>query len=518
MQVCLVDRTTVTFITLSLLVSILLVIADASAALYSSADVDILYDGFEPPVNPFLADSPWAQTQRNPYQQGSSNWAGPTADDELEVDFVKSAPVSITAVYSNLDDNGHRAIWENNAFLTGKLTTNVATDDDKKSFQVIDRIHHPLTQDAFSGAYYLIDKDDVFFAGREQSIRSFINAIPGDALSGVVMLDSFQLPLLSDQDSVRGLNLLYDGVLVFTTSLGIVGVIRRDFTGLQVLQLGSDNEPEIISNSHAVDEDGGIYVVTSKKMHRVQWNGSTLAIQWSADYEVGPDDPVAGRVGAGSGSTPTVMGTGQQDKFIVITDGQELMHLVLFWKDEIPDDWEPIAPDKDRRIAAEVPVTFGDAGATTSQSEQSVLVRGYGAVVVNNDYGLTLPSWLPDVLSQLFILLTGKKKFAPYGVEKLEWNPTTRTLDSVWANAEISCPNGIPTMSAVTNLVYCVGQRNAVWTMEAVDWNSGDSIFYKKLGKSILAYNSAYAALVVGANRELVSGSFAGVFRVRRKD
>lgn len=248
------------------------------------------------------------------------------------------------------------------------------------------------------------------------------------------MLESFQLPssaLVSDQDIIRGLNLLYDGFLVFTTSLGVVGVIRRDFTGLQVIRLRSDDDQqEIISNSHAVDEDGGIYVVSSKKMYRLQWNGSTLSIQWSAEYDVGPDDPGTGRLGAGSGSTPTLMGTGsQQDKFVVITDGQELMHLVLFWKDEIPVDWEPIAPGKDRRIAAEVPVTFGDANATTSLSEQSVLVRGYGAVVVNNDYGITLPRWLPEVLAQLFILWTGKKKFAPYGVEKFEWNPTSRTLD-----------------------------------------------------------------------------------------
>jgi acid phosphatase class B len=65
-------------------------------------------------------------------------------------------------VYSILDNHGHRAIWENIVFLTGKSTTNddvsTTTKDDKKFFQVIDRIH------------------DVFFAGREQSVRSFTNA------------------------------------------------------------------------------------------------------------------------------------------------------------------------------------------------------------------------------------------------------------------------------------------------------------------------------------------------------
>ena len=126
------------------------------------------------------------------------------------------------------------------------------------------------------------------------------------------------------------------------------------------------------------------------------------------------------------------MGTGsQQDKFVVITDGRELMNLVLFWRDEIPVDWQPIAPGKDIRIAAEVPITFGDPNAKTSVSEQSVLVRGYGAVVVNNDYnGLSVPSWFPALANQLLVTLTNLPWWAPYGVEKFEWNPTTRTHDS----------------------------------------------------------------------------------------
>ena len=167
-------------------------------------------------------------------------------------------------------------------------------------------------------------------------------------------------------------------------------------------------------------------------MVRVAWTGSALSLDeadgaWSAEYETGSEEPVAGRLGPGSGSTPTLMGTGDQDRFVVITDGQPLMHLVLMWRDEIPEDWEPIAPGKDRRIAAEVPVQFGDQTATTSVSEQSVLVRGYGAMVVNNDYGLEVPETWPTVLDRLFILLTGVPGVAPHGVEKFTWDPQTRT-------------------------------------------------------------------------------------------
>ncbi len=124
---------------------------------------------------------------------------------------------------------------------------------------------------------------------------------------------------------------------------------------------------------------------------RVQWTGSELTLDpasgaWRAAYEIGAGQQ-GGRLGKGSGSTPTLMGTGDGDRFVVITDGQDVMHLVLMWRDDIPSGWEPIAPGKDLRIAAEVPVTFGNPDAEVAYSEQSVLVRGYGAVVVNNRLG-----------------------------------------------------------------------------------------------------------------------------------
>ena len=39
------------------------------------------------------------------------------------------------------------------------------------------------------------------------------------------------------------------------------------------------------------------------------------------------------------------MGSGDDDRLVVITDGQPLMHLVFLWRDAIPEDWvgEPLA-------------------------------------------------------------------------------------------------------------------------------------------------------------------------------
>jgi len=324
---------------------------------------------------------------------------------------------------------------------------------------------------------------------------------------------------------VVGLNLLYDGSLVYTTSKAIVGVIDRSFvrSSHHQLQLGNGDDDETISNSMAVDENGGIYIVTSKHMYRVQWNNgvgevssrSPLAVGWQAQYDTGGSTQNnGGRLGVGSGSTPSLMGTSENDdKFVVITDGNDLMNVVLFWRDDIPEDWEPVVANEPR-IAAQVPVTFGDESATTSISEQSVLVGGYDALVVNNDYRIPIPSWFPSILSQLVVLFSNLPFVAPYGVEKFTWDPLSRKLETAWATRNISCPNGIPTMSSSSGLMYCIGQRFFGWTLEAVDWDSGDSAFYKFLGWWFVL-NSAYTAIEVGPERELVTGTLGGAMRFR---
>jgi len=299
-----------------------------------------------------------------------------------------------------------------------------------------------------------------------------------------------------------------------------VMVVSRDFSRFAAVQLGDAVAGEEVSNSIAVDENGGIYVVTSEAMYRVQWTGTDLTLDeaagaWVSGYETGGAVQVPGRLGAGSGSTPSLMGTGAQDRFVVITDGQPLTHLVLFWRDRIPDDWEPIAPGKSRRIAAEVPVDFGDPALQTSMSEQSVLVQGYGAVVVNNDYGVTRQSSDPltaNLLNGLVVFLSNTARYAPYGVQKFEWNPQTRSLDVAWVNPAISCPNGIPTMSAASGLFYCIGQRKGVWNVEALDWVSGESRFFKPFSAWFI-HNSFYAATQIGPFGDIWSGTVTGVLQ-----
>ena len=89
---------------------------------------------------------------------------------------------------------------------------------------------------------------------------------------------------------------------------------------------------------------------------------------------------------SGTGSTPTLMGFGADaDKLVVITDGAKRMNLVAFWRDQIPDDFVQKLGTASRRIAGQISVNCGLPQTTEwIQSEQSVVVSGYGAFVVNN--------------------------------------------------------------------------------------------------------------------------------------
>jgi hypothetical protein len=352
----------------------------------TGTDASIVVDGaLFPPDNPFAADSPWPMSHCNSYTQSSSPFPGPTAKNVGEVHFVPSGH-SITLALSSAYKDGSRAIW--GADLISGSIFKLRTEDSEIS--LVDTRARNATALGITTAYSVLDSDGNYFNPSATGIESFADETSGDSTSRIRQTGSITFSEQEIQGSIAGMTLTYDGWLAFATSAGTVGVVSRDLSAYHLVQLEGE-----VSNSIAADENGGIYVVTSEKMVRVQWTGSELTVDegsgaWSANYEIG-GDPVAGRLGVGSGSTPSLMGVGDQDRFVVITDGQQLMHLVLFWRDDIPEKWEPIASGKDRRIAAEVPVTFGDAAATSSVSEQSVLIHGYGAVVVNNDNGEEAP-------------------------------------------------------------------------------------------------------------------------------
>jgi hypothetical protein len=491
-------------------------------------------DGHEPDCNPHLADSPWSASHRNSYAQASSPFPGPAGPaEQVNVDRTGLAAAPIVVTFSPPYPDGRRVLWASTVGFTGEV---VKVDPDE--LVVIDK-YLPQAREgsgpadaSVSGAYNVLDADNRLHVGQATALEVYGDAIPGRWDSSIALLHRFELPEAArcGDDRLVGITMTYDGWVAFATENGVVGLVprdpaRMDETNLRTHSLngddcagGPDGEVETVSNSIAAGEDGGIYVVTSHAMYRLDWDGRELGEGWRSGY-AGAGGSGAGRLGEGSGATPSLMGTAaDDDRFVVITDGQELMNLVLLWRDEIPADWEPVRAGADRRIACEIPVTFGDPDADRSLSEQSVLVRGHDAVVVNNlmQFDEVLGRF-PPRFAPYAQLVSGLPGNAPTGLERFRWDPTTRTCEVVWANPDLAIPNGIPTMSAATGMIYGIGARDGVWTLEGVDWETGDVALTVETSALPMS-NSFYAATTIGPDGTVWTGNFGGVTRFQPCD
>jgi hypothetical protein len=147
----------------------------------------------------------------------------------------------------------------------------------------------------------------------------------------------------------------WSGRLWYATTQGRVGIVG----GGSPLNLGEE-----IQNSFAVDDTGGVYVVTDKALYRL---AAGPRIAWRKVYgNSGIAKP--GQVGAGSGTTPTVMSGGR----VAITDNADPMNVVVYTA-------------RSGRKICEQPV-FGKGASATDNS----LVAARNSLVVENNYGYML--------------------------------------------------------------------------------------------------------------------------------
>jgi hypothetical protein len=493
-------------------------------------------DAHEPPCNPHLAQTAWSANHRVSYTQGSSPHPGPGGPPEhVNVHHEGMPAVPIILTFSPPYPDGGYVVWGSTVGFTGEVFKL-----DPERFAVIDE-YRPAFEDGEgaqeaspSGAYNVLDRDNRLIVARSQGLDVYGDD-PDDRWSEIGLLHRFTLPTEQlcrpdERDWFVGITMTYDGYVAFATRLGIVGVVPRwpeDMTAdnARTFSINGDRcadesvdeeDLEEVANTLAADEDGGIYVQTSEATWRIDWDGDALERGWRAAYQ---DDREGGggRLGRGSNSSASVMGTGDQaDRFVVVYDNAEIFNLVLLWRDDIPDGW--VAPaGEDERVACKVPITFGRDDPET-WSEQSVLVRGYSAVVVNDRTTIApVTDRTPNRLGGYWQALGGVPGNEPRGMQRVDWDPERRECVTVWQNPDVAVPNTIPTMSASSRLVYAVGVRDGEWGLEALDWETGEQVFFVESGREP-TQNSFWAATTVGPDEAIWSGTFGGVTRWQQCD
>lgn len=313
------------------------------------------------------------------------------------------------------------------------------------------------------------------------------------------------------KDAMLGMNMTYDGTLVFVTLGGVLGAMKPGpDSPIKTIRFPG----ETITNSIAVGEDNGVYVVSSTKMRKVIWLGDRFSTDaadgaWESEYDVADKELGGVTFGTGSGSTPTLMGFGDdEDKLVVITDGTRKMNLVAFWRDAIPADFKANPAYKSRRIADQMQVNFGNPERKAAQSEQSVAVWGYGALVVNNTpEGPPLPTMLENGLT------SGVTRPAPLGIERFDWDAKANRWRRAWVNREVGNPTTVPVISTVSSHVYFSQFREGNWEVSGLDWKTGayDTRIILGAGQR---FNGAWSPISFFEDGDIGLGGLFGFMRV----
>ena len=502
-----------------------------------------------PPKNTFLAEGVNPMPHGEPAQQDVTAIAGPIDVSKRlsagDITYVHLGPGYFGAFTSNVYPNGERILWANGVNGLYKL--------DEETYEIYDHFETPVSGTYseewaneftvklnknngatgiptaikamsplkdLSGVYIMVGKNNwVYIADNDGIITAYGDAIENDPTSEIVVKATFQLPPEASGPSV-GMNMTFDGWIIIPAENGYLAAVSSDLTEYRIIRLKHADTEDIstqgvgygwVRNSAAIDDAGGIYLASRNHMHKVVWTGDKFSINegdgaWTAKYRNG--------TGNGTGATPSLMGFGEEDKFVVITDGDIRMNVTLFWRDGIPENWQSLPDAPSRRIAGQAPVNMGELNIEDIQTEQSVVVAGYGAMVVNNR-PRNVPFFFPKKGRALSVLIGpfgNNPKFQPFGVQKFQWNPQVQRLEQAWVNTKVSSPNGVPWVSLGSNHVYFIGARDNEWTLEALDWSKGQSTFHYIIGDQ--KYNSLYSGINIDDEGRIFYGTLWGFARL----
>jgi hypothetical protein len=503
-----------------------------------------------PPRNPFLADSDNAIVHANSAQTDSTVNPGPTGPTRTlgsgEMRYHDLGMFNLAYLISGPYPDGKRTVWTNGSQFITKLDYD--TFDVIASLRLPDSPHtdglaHEAWIDVFDsdatfdeklaaakesgfppveGVYVLLDVDNQYVVAGAGFVRVYGDETVGDRLSGISLRAHWDKPA-ENTGGFIGINMTFDGRIVLGTEDGYLLALTRDLSAFESIRLPHaaeevPNQPHGVAwirNGFAVDEHGGIYVASHHHLHKVIWDGTRL----SADpADGGWSEPYSNTLGRGTGSTPTLVGFGDEpDKLVVLTDGDVLMNVTAYWRNDIPSGWQPPDNAPSPRIAGMLPADFGDPDLAAAQSEQSMVCAGYGMFVVDNE-----PRNAPQAIldeSRLKILFVGYlsylKDYQPRGGQKFEWDPAAKTLRSAWANTKVSSPNCVPYVSTASNMVYLSGARDNQWTLEAIDWTTGESAFHLTLGGA--RFNSFYSQPNIDDQGRAMVSALYGALRIQPK-
>lgn len=427
----------------------------------------------DPPINPFLADSPWPIYHRNNYAQASTCYPGPVNGDNVRIKYKSQIKggTSPWVYFSEKYPNGERVLLYSNSTHVFKLI------DDGTTLITVDSLR--IDFDAFTsfGWNFILAKDKTWFTydpKYDPEQNQFTRLIklgdvdPQDSRSEIqkvaeVSFGDFGI------NKVQHFSLNYRGQIVFNSDndvdklRGTVGVISQDLQLLDTLQFVTTADEITNHNAFPIDENNSFYITTNKRLIKFDWDGTELSIDWESPYDFVNDGPV-GTFAEGSGTTPTLIGWGAgNDKLVVMSDGHARNNLVAFWR-ELPAGWTGV-PGMDIHFADSIQLPAAKTFSQQFQSiENSPTAYGY------------------DIAIAQFNGFLGYDCDNLKGVQKIRWDTQNNEFNIQWVNEEINM-NGVLTYSQGSNMVYGSGkEEDCNYYYYGLDWETGELAFRQLLG------------------------------------
>ncbi|HEX4719257.1 MAG TPA: hypothetical protein VH300_12050 [Thermoleophilaceae bacterium] len=331
--------------------------------------------------------------------------------------------------------------------------------------------------DFSGGGYFYLDDQDRAVAPTNNRHIYVIGetAAPGFELQHDYDLTTVVLPT----DKIISALPDWAGRIWFASANGVVGYVDPSDGSIKSIDTGEPN-----GNSFAVDESGGVYIVTDKAMYRFDAGPAGPVVTWREPYDnVGVKKP--GQSETGSGTTPTVMGS----DYVAITDNADPMNVLVYKRAAQVDG---------PRLVCKISV-FSNGASDTDQS----LVATPTSIVTENNYGYASPASAEE------------GRTTTPGLERIDLD--AHGCHKVWHSDEVA-PSVVPKLSLANGIVYTYtkparSDGEDGWYLTALDFATGKTL-WKALAGEGLGYNNNYAPVTLGPDGSAYIGVLGGLVRL----
>ncbi|MFL6089927.1 MAG: hypothetical protein ACJ71Z_07285 [Aeromicrobium sp.] len=339
--------------------------------------------------------------------------------------------------------------------------------------------NNPLT-DLCGGTYFFLDgADNVYPTTSDKSVLQIEVGADGTLTPRHTWALADQL---GPDDCLMATMPDWAGRIWFFSRDGVAGTIDRTTDAVHTVHLPAGEQ---VTNSVATDETGGMYVVSTHALYRLDATDDGVPeVTWREAYDHGTRLK-PGNLSQGSGTTPTLLGK----RWVAINDNADPQTNVLVY-----DRRKGVS----HRLHCTQPVLAQNAGTT----DNSFVAAG-NSFIIENNYGYSGPE------------ATTLGRTTTPGIARV-------MVDSdgchvAWTNDSIA-PSSVAKASLGNGLLYAYTKPKLAsgidaWYFTAIDIRTGKTVWSRLTGTGI-QWNNHYAAIYLGPDGTAYIATLAGLVRI----